>query len=146
MRDHAAVEMECTSCLEADQEPSTPLVDQEDPLSWPTVTTVPSLCAVTPLGWSGPVPEFGLTMTFPLMPSECKEPTARLSYLIFLPGLGFLSTIILGVLGSLVGGGIAYLLNLGASPYEPGGWVLATIGAIILLAMGWFGTRAPAAG
>jgi len=60
--------------------------------------------------------------------------------------MGFISTIILGVLGSLVGGGIAYLLNLGASPYQPGGWILATIGAILLLAMGWFGNRAPAAG
>lgn len=54
-------------------------------------------------------------------------------------GLG--ATMILGVLGSLLGGGIAYLLKLGTTPYEPGGWVLATIGAIVLLAFGWFGTR-----
>ena len=60
--------------------------------------------------------------------------------------MGFLSTIILGVCGSLVGGGIAYLLNLGATPYEPGGWILATIGAIILLALGWFGSRRAVAG
>ena len=51
------------------------------------------------------------------------------------------ATIVLGVLGSLVGGGIAYALRLGTSPYEPGGWILATIGAIVLLAMGWFGMR-----
>jgi len=55
--------------------------------------------------------------------------------------MGIVPTVILGVLGSLVGGGIAYLLNLGISPYEPGGWILATIGAIVLLAFGWFGTR-----
>lgn len=55
--------------------------------------------------------------------------------------LGIGATIVLGVLGSLLGGGIAYLLKLGTSPFEPGGWILATIGAIILLAFGWFGTR-----
>ena len=27
------------------------------------------------------------------------------------------------------------------SPYEPGGWILATVGAIILLSLGWFGSR-----
>jgi uncharacterized membrane protein YeaQ/YmgE (transglycosylase-associated protein family) len=60
-------------------------------------------------------------------------------------GLG--GTIGLGIVGSLLGGGIAYLLNLGTSPYDPGGWVLATLGAIIVLAMGWFGyrSRVPAA-
>ncbi len=55
--------------------------------------------------------------------------------------MGMLATIVLGVLGSLLGGGVAYLLQLGTSPYEPGGWILATIGAIVLLAFGWFGTR-----
>jgi len=56
--------------------------------------------------------------------------------------MGLVPTIILGVLGSLLGGGFAYALNLGTSPYEPGGWILATIGAIVLLAFGWFGSRA----
>ncbi len=51
------------------------------------------------------------------------------------------STIVLGVLGSLVGGGIAYMLRLGTSPYEPAGWIMATIGALVLLAGGWFGSR-----
>lgn len=55
--------------------------------------------------------------------------------------MGVGSTIILGILGSLLGGGIAYLLKLGTSPYEPGGWLLATIGSVILLAFGWFGAR-----
>jgi uncharacterized membrane protein YeaQ/YmgE (transglycosylase-associated protein family) len=55
--------------------------------------------------------------------------------------MGLLGTILLGVAGSLVGGGIAYILKLGTSPYEPGSWIMATLGAIILLALGWFGTR-----
>jgi len=55
--------------------------------------------------------------------------------------MGIVPTVILGVLGSLVGGGIAYLLNLGTSPYEPGGYILATLGAVVLLAFGWFGSR-----
>ncbi len=55
--------------------------------------------------------------------------------------MSVLSTIVLGVLGSLLGGGIAYALRLGTSPYEPGGWILATVGAIVLLAFGWFGSR-----
>jgi len=55
--------------------------------------------------------------------------------------MGLVPTIVLGVLGSLLGGGIAYLFSLGTSPYEPGGWILATVGAIVLLAFGWFGTR-----
>lgn len=58
--------------------------------------------------------------------------------------LGAGTTIILGILGSLLGGGIAYVLKLGTSPYEPGGWVLATLGAVILLAFGWFGSRSRA--
>ena len=56
--------------------------------------------------------------------------------------MGLVATMFLGVLGSLLGGGIAYMFKLGTSPYEPGGWILATIGALILLAFGWFGTRA----
>ena len=43
--------------------------------------------------------------------------------------------------GSLLGGGIAYLLRLGVSPYEPAGWIFSIVGAVILLAMGFFGTR-----
>jgi len=50
-------------------------------------------------------------------------------------------TIMLGIAGSLLGGGIAYLLRLGVSPYQPGGWIMSIVGAIVLLAMGFFGTR-----
>jgi len=54
-------------------------------------------------------------------------------------GLG--GTMVLGIVGSVLGGGIAYLLRLGTSPYEPGGWIMSILGAIILLAIGAFGTR-----
>jgi len=56
-------------------------------------------------------------------------------------GMGWGGTIILGITGSLLGGGIAYLFRLGTSPYEPAGWIFSIVGAIILLAMGFFGTR-----
>jgi len=55
--------------------------------------------------------------------------------------MGMVGTIMLGIVGSLLGGGIAYMLRLGISPYEPGGWIMSIIGAIILLAFGFFGTR-----
>jgi uncharacterized membrane protein YeaQ/YmgE (transglycosylase-associated protein family) len=56
--------------------------------------------------------------------------------------MGWVGTILLGVVGSLIGGGIAYMLRLGTSPYEPGGWIMSIIGAIVLLAVGHFSTRA----
>jgi uncharacterized membrane protein YeaQ/YmgE (transglycosylase-associated protein family) len=55
--------------------------------------------------------------------------------------IGMGGTILLGIVGSLVGGGIAYLLRLGISPYQPAGWIFSIIGAILLLSMGFFGTR-----
>ena len=54
-------------------------------------------------------------------------------------GLG--GTMMLGVIGSLVGGGIAYVMRLGMAPYEPAGWIMSVIGAILLLFFGFFGTR-----
>lgn len=55
--------------------------------------------------------------------------------------MGMAGTIILGILGSLVGGGIAYALRLGLNPYQPGGWILSIVGAILLLWMGFLGSR-----
>ena len=55
--------------------------------------------------------------------------------------MGWGGTILLGIAGSLVGGGIAYLLKLGLRPYSPGGLIFSVIGAIVLLAGGWFSTR-----
>jgi uncharacterized membrane protein YeaQ/YmgE (transglycosylase-associated protein family) len=50
-------------------------------------------------------------------------------------------TMVLGIAGSLLGGGIAYLFHLGVNPYEPGGWILSILGAVFLLAVGFLGTR-----
>jgi len=55
--------------------------------------------------------------------------------------MGWGGTMILGILGSLLGGGIAYLLRLGTAPWQPGGYIMAIIGAIILLAIGMFAGR-----
>ncbi len=55
--------------------------------------------------------------------------------------MGWGATMILGILGSLLGGGLGYLLGFGRTPYEPGGWIMSIIGAIILLAIGIFSTR-----
>jgi uncharacterized membrane protein YeaQ/YmgE (transglycosylase-associated protein family) len=58
--------------------------------------------------------------------------------------MGWVATIVLGIVGSFVGGLIAYLLKLGTDPYEPGGWILAIIGAVVALLIYYWarGTRA----
>ncbi len=48
--------------------------------------------------------------------------------------MGCISTIALGILGSVVGGIIARVLWK-PGPLEPAGWVLSIIGAIIVLAI-----------
>ena len=58
--------------------------------------------------------------------------------------MGMVSTILLGITGSLVGGVISYLLRLGTSPYQPSSWILSIIGAILLLSMGFFTSRSRA--
>jgi uncharacterized membrane protein YeaQ/YmgE (transglycosylase-associated protein family) len=55
--------------------------------------------------------------------------------------MGILGTIVLGILGSMLGGAIAYVLRLGTMPYTPGGWIMSILGAIILLWAGFLGTR-----
>jgi uncharacterized membrane protein YeaQ/YmgE (transglycosylase-associated protein family) len=55
--------------------------------------------------------------------------------------MGWGMTIVLGIAGSLLGGAVAYLFHLGANPYEPAGWILSILGAVLLLALGAFGTR-----
>jgi uncharacterized membrane protein YeaQ/YmgE (transglycosylase-associated protein family) len=65
---------------------------------------------------------------------------ARLLY----PGanpMGWGATMVLGIAGSLLGGGLAYVLRLGTSPFEPGGWILSIIGSLLLLALGTLGAR-----
>lgn len=55
--------------------------------------------------------------------------------------MGWVSTIMLGVVGSLLGGAIAYAFRFGTTPYEPGGWIMSILGAILLLALGFFSVR-----
>jgi uncharacterized membrane protein YeaQ/YmgE (transglycosylase-associated protein family) len=55
--------------------------------------------------------------------------------------MGWFGTMLLGILGSFLGGGVAYLLGFGDSVYEPGGWIMSILGAIVLLAIGIFSTR-----
>ena len=47
--------------------------------------------------------------------------------------MGWLATIGLGILGSFVGGGIAFMLRLGGQPYGPAGWIFSIIGAVVTL-------------
>jgi uncharacterized membrane protein YeaQ/YmgE (transglycosylase-associated protein family) len=48
--------------------------------------------------------------------------------------MSWAATAVLGVVGSLVGGGLAYMFRLGAEPFQPAGWILSIIGAIAVLA------------
>jgi len=47
--------------------------------------------------------------------------------------MGWLATIALGIVGSVVGGFIAYALKLGTDPYAPAGWILSILGAVFTL-------------
>ncbi|QDV37023.1 GlsB/YeaQ/YmgE family stress response membrane protein [Tautonia plasticadhaerens] len=52
--------------------------------------------------------------------------------------MGLLATVLLGVVGSLAGGGIWYLLSGADEPYSAGGFFSALICSIVLLAIGLF--------
>ncbi len=47
--------------------------------------------------------------------------------------MGWLATIALGIVGSVVGGLLTYVLRLGYTPYEPAGWIFSIVGAIVAL-------------
>ncbi len=47
--------------------------------------------------------------------------------------LGCLSTMLLGVAGSVVGGMITYALNGGPGHYRPASWIMSILGAIVVL-------------
>ena len=55
--------------------------------------------------------------------------------------MGMGGTMLLGVMGSLLGGACAYMLGFGTSPTQGAGWILSIAGAIVLLALGVFSTR-----
>lgn len=55
---------------------------------------------------------------------------------LFVPGvqpMGWIKTILLGIIGSFVGGTIGSLLIDGSSALHPGGWVSSVIGAVLIL-------------
>jgi len=55
---------------------------------------------------------------------------------LLMPGrdpMGWLATIALGIIGSVVGGLIAYGLKLGTDPYAPAGWIFSIVGALLTL-------------
>jgi uncharacterized membrane protein YeaQ/YmgE (transglycosylase-associated protein family) len=56
-----------------------------------------------------------------------------------------LGTLLVGIVGASIGGGIAYELRLGMVPYQPGGWLLAALGAIALLTVDQVSLRTRAA-
>ena len=63
----------------------------------------------------------------------------------FYPGavpLGFWLTVALGIGGSIVGGLISSLIwKTPDGKFHPAGWIMSIIGSIVLLAMGFLGTR-----
>jgi uncharacterized membrane protein YeaQ/YmgE (transglycosylase-associated protein family) len=55
-----------------------------------------------------------------------------------LPGrqsMSTLMTMVLGVVGSFVGGGLSYLLFGGGTGFQPSGLIMSVVGAVILLAV-----------
>ena len=51
--------------------------------------------------------------------------------------MSWLMTMLLGVVGSFVGGGISYLI-FGSGPsgtFQPAGWIMSFVGALVLLAI-----------
>ncbi len=57
-----------------------------------------------------------------------------------LPGkqsMSMLMTMVLGVVGSFVGGGLSYLIFGGgeSGEFQPAGWIMSILGAVIVLAL-----------
>jgi uncharacterized membrane protein YeaQ/YmgE (transglycosylase-associated protein family) len=55
--------------------------------------------------------------------------------------LGWMGTILLGITGSLLGGGVAYLLGYATSPSQGAGWILSIVGALALLTVAGYTRR-----
>ena len=47
--------------------------------------------------------------------------------------MGILANVLIGIVGSFIGGAISYLLLGATNPYQPSGWIMSLIGAIVLL-------------
>ncbi|SIO57377.1 Uncharacterized membrane protein YeaQ/YmgE, transglycosylase-associated protein family [Singulisphaera sp. GP187] len=52
--------------------------------------------------------------------------------------MGWIRSLLLGVTGSLLGGVLAYVLDFGVPPRPGAGWILAIVGAVVLLLAGRF--------
>jgi uncharacterized membrane protein YeaQ/YmgE (transglycosylase-associated protein family) len=61
--------------------------------------------------------------------------------------MSLLMTALLGIVGSLVGGGISYLIwGNPEGTYNPGGWIMSIVGAIVVVLVYAWATRARSAG
>jgi uncharacterized membrane protein YeaQ/YmgE (transglycosylase-associated protein family) len=49
--------------------------------------------------------------------------------------MGILMTMVLGIVGSLVGGFVGYLLMGANDPFQPAGWIMSIVGAVVILAL-----------
>lgn len=56
--------------------------------------------------------------------------------------LGFLTTILLGITGSLLGAGAAYIVGYGISPTHAATWIMSVIGAVAVVSVPAFTDRA----
>ncbi|TMF57107.1 MAG: GlsB/YeaQ/YmgE family stress response membrane protein [Chloroflexi bacterium] len=70
--------------------------------------------------------------------SVAKWPRGIIGFLarVLVPGpdpMGWLGTIVLGIVGSLVGGFLASLLFTGQAVIQPAGWIGSIVGAVIVL-------------
>lgn len=55
--------------------------------------------------------------------------------------MGWTGTMVLGILGALLGGGVSYLFGYAPDVMNWPGWIMSIVGAIILLALGMFVPR-----
>lgn len=54
--------------------------------------------------------------------------------------IGLLGTMVLGIIGSVIGGGLTWLVT--RDPMEPAGWIMSILGAVVVLAIATkFGRR-----
>ena len=56
--------------------------------------------------------------------------------------MGCLTNIVVGILGAIIGGWVGSLFGFSASSFSLGGFLMAVLGAVVLLAIiGWFQNR-----
>ena len=48
--------------------------------------------------------------------------------------VGCLSTVVIGVVGSFIGGGINWILGLGNHPFHPSGFLMSIVGGVVCCA------------